>query len=259
MTERTLVVILSGGLQTRFRKDARGTSYEDLAETTPKLLFPLNPTNETPFSRQLEALQLVRGEKQVRVPVSREFYEMTERAAARYRWLFGLDIEVLPNEATTNETRLGALADLERSLYGDWSQALVSPSDRVPRKGYRSAPFLEAAAERDCLYVMRTHVQTLEEAKSHGVITINEEGRILEFHEKPENPTTTDIAFANYVFRPEDGTTLQVHNRSGYPLDPPGHFIAYQVEQGERVYTFYVDPEIIQDVGRLDHYLKVRE
>jgi len=82
--------------------------------------------------------------------------------------------------------------------------------------------YKKTGAPTVALYDVLTH----ERAKLYGVPKLDGT-RIAEFHEKPENPPSTLISTACYVFPKSILPIFGEYLVSGNPGDKPGHFIAW--------------------------------
>jgi len=111
-----------------------------------------------------------------------------------------------------------------------------------------------------------------DEAKRFGVFTVDEDFRVLSFAEKPADPETIpgrDTCFAsmgNYIFSTRKLIeVLQEGKKRFTDLDFGKHIIPMMLEQGDRVFTYNFNDNIIpgmkseergywRDVGTIDSY-----
>ena len=77
---------------------------------------------------------------------------------------------------------------------------------------------------------------TAAERPGHGPspyneVTLDDDGRVTRFREKPKDPQTDLVAVALYFFPPFLVDDLSAYLASGGISDAPGHFIAWLVQQ----------------------------
>lgn len=111
-----------------------------------------------------------------------------------------------------------------------------------------------------------------DEAKRFGVFTVDEDYRVLDFTEKPQNPETIpgrDTCFAsmgNYIFSTRKLIEILQEGKKHFSdLDFGKHIIPMMLERGDRVFTYNFNDNIIpgmkseergywKDVGTIDSY-----
>lgn len=144
---------------------------------------------------------------------------------------------------------------------------LILAGDHVYKMDY--GPFLAAHVEKNAdMTVCCLEVPVSEAAGALGVMTVNDEGRVIAFHEKPEHPTPIpgrpDVCLAsmgNYIFNTEflyeqvikDADTPGTNHDFGRNVIP-------SIIKGYRVYAYpFRDPGTNEqaywrDVGTLDAF-----
>jgi glucose-1-phosphate adenylyltransferase len=149
----------------------------------------------------------------------------------------------------------------------DPSYVLILAGDHVYKMDY--GPFLAAHVEKEAdMSVCCIEVPIAEAAGALGVMTVDENGRIIAFHEKPEHPTPMpgrpDLCLAsmgNYIFNTEflyeqvikDADTPGTNHDFGRNVIP-------SIIKGYRVYAYpFRDPNTNEqaywrDVGTLDAF-----
>ena len=65
----------------------------------------------------------------------------------------------------------------------------------------------------------------------YNEVTLDDDGRVTRFREKPNDPQTDLVAVALYFFPPSLVDDLSTYLHSGGISDAPGHFIAWLVQQ----------------------------
>ncbi|MGC9974050.1 MAG: nucleotidyltransferase family protein [Gaiellaceae bacterium] len=148
----------------------------------------------------------------------------------------------------SNEERLGAIADMQlvierAGLAGE--DLLVIAGDNVfdfslgaQVEFWRSCRELNQGAAASCVAVQRCPDSRL--LSLYGVVELDENGRVLDFVEKPSRPPSDLIATAAYVFAGEHVALISAYLAAGNSPDQPGNFLAW-LHSREPVYGFVFD------------------
>ena len=176
-----------------------------------------------------------------------------EWAAAR-----GDDVRVHDDGTSSNDDRLGAIGDLrfvvEHAAIDD--DMLVIAGDNLfdfslaafvgfwdgKRQGGAAA---SAVALRD--------VGSLELARRYGIVAIDDDARVTQFVEKPDDPPSTLAATATYLFDRRHVARVGEYLDAGNPFDQPGRYVAWLHER-EPVYGWVFD-EPWYDIGDTEQLL----
>src|SRR5205085_441 len=100
------------------------------------------------------------------------------------------------------------------------------------------ADFWRTQVDASCVAVY--DVGERELAKKYGVIAVDGTDRITSFVEKPDDPPTTLIATATYLFSRAHVGLVNTYLREGNPRDQPGNFIAW-LQAREPVYAYRLE------------------
>ena len=167
-----------------------------------------------------------------------------------------LDIVVLDDGTSSNDTRLGAVKDIDFAI-----DQLKLDDDLLVMAGdnlldFSLEGFIRYAKEKNATCVMRYY--EADEARLHktGVAEIDTDGRILSMEEKPANPKSHWCIPAFYYYTREDARLIKKGIASGCGIDAPGSFIAWLSTQTP-VYTYEM-PGKRYDIGTLESYEKVK-
>ncbi len=157
-------------------------------------------------------------------------------------------VTIIDDGTSTNDTRLGAIGDIHFADLDD--DALIIAGDNL--FDYELADLLEFQRSRDGSAVAVHDVGSKELAKKYGVIDVDADGRIVDFAEKPEQPTSTLIATATYLYTRAHLRLLETYLAEGNPPDQPGHFVEW-LHRREPVYAYRFDGGWydIGDLGQL--------
>ena len=171
-------------------------------------------------------------------------------------WAKGKRVTVLDDGTSSNETRLGAVKDIqfaidELKLDDD---LLVIAGDNL--LDFSLVDFINYAQEKGTTCVMRYYEPSIEKLRKTGVATVNEEGLILSMVEKPAEPQSHWCCPPFYFYRREDVPLVKVGIDSGCGVDAPGSFIAWLATQTP-VYAWEM-PGRRYDIGNLASYEEVQ-
>lgn len=174
-------------------------------------------------------------------------------------WAAGhaLPITVLDDGTQSNETRLGAVRDvqfaIERLRLSD--DLLVIAGDNL--LDFSLAGFISYFREKHTTVVMR--YWEASEAKLHktGVAVVDDEDRIIDMEEKPAEPKSHWCTPPFYIYKSTDVGLVKVGIESGCGVDAPGSFIAWLSAQTP-VHA-YLMPGKRYDIGNLESYRAVQE
>lgn len=167
-------------------------------------------------------------------------------------------VTILDDGTSTNETRLGAIGDIEFADLDD--DALIVAGDNLFE--YELADLVAFWRKREGSAVAAHDVGSKELAKKYGVIDVDADGRIVDFAEKPEVPASTLVATATYLYTRAHLQLVDTYLAAGNPPDQPGHFVAW-LHRREPVYAYRFDGGWydVGDIGQLleaDNRLRAR-
>jgi glucose-1-phosphate thymidylyltransferase len=149
------------------------------------------------------------------------------------RWAEGKDVHVHDDGTTSNEDRLGAVGDID--FVGIDDDLLAIASDNLFDYSLADYEAYWRAKGGSCIAVH--DVGDVELAKKYGIVDVDEDDRVTNFIEKPENPPTTLCATATYLYRREDVARVKTYLAEGNPPDQPGNYVAW-LHQRAPVYAY---------------------
>ncbi|RSZ61825.1 NDP-sugar synthase [Corynebacterium hylobatis] len=226
---RTDAVILVGG---------RGTRLRPLTVNTPK---PMLPTAGYPFLQHLLARIRAAGITHVvlgtsyRAEVFEEYFGDGSE--------MGLEIEyVVEEEALGTGGGIRNVYDLLRH-----DTVMVFNGDVLGGTDLRAILDTHTSRQAD----LTMHLVRVADPRAFGCVPTDEEGRVLEFLEKTEDPPTDQINAGCYVFRRE----LIEEIPAGRVVSVERETFPALLEQGRRVYG-HVDNAYWRDMGRPDDFVR---
>lgn len=165
-------------------------------------------------------------------------------------------ITVVDDGTSTNETRLGAVKDIQYAIdkleLDD--DMLVIAGDNV--LDFSMTKFMEYAMKKQTSCVMRYFEPEEKKLLKCGVVTVDAEDKILAMTEKSPTPATHWACPPFYYYTAQDAKLVQKGIESGCGTDAPGSYIAWLCTQ-TTVHAMEM-PGKRYDIGNLDSYEKVK-
>lgn len=166
-------------------------------------------------------------------------------------------ITVVDDGTSSNETRLGAVKDIQFAIekLGLDDEMLVIAGDNL--LDFSLTTFVKYAKEKNTSCIMRYYEP--EEARLHksGVVTIDENGKILKMVEKPAHPDSHWCCPPFYYYKKEDAKLISRGIEAGCGTDAPGSYIAWLSTQVP-VHAMEM-PGRRYDIGNLESYQCVQK
>ncbi len=130
---------------------------------------------------------------------------------------------------------------------------LILSGDHIYRMDYRKMLRLHKEKEADLtVSVMRV---PLEEASAFGVMTLDEQGSITAFEEKPPHPVSNLVSMGIYIFNTDvlENALMEDHGRMDSAHDFGKNVIPQLMAQGKKLYG-YEFSGFWKDVGTIASY-----
>ena len=165
-------------------------------------------------------------------------------------------ITVIDDGTSSNETRLGAVRDIELGIKarGVDDDLLVMAGDNL--LSFSLSGFLEYFREKGTTCIMRFYQPDLNKLHKSGVAEVDAEGRILSMEEKPAHPKSHWCCPPFYIYRKADLPLVSAGIEAGCGTDAPGSFIAWLCTQ-TTVHAWEM-PGCRYDIGNLESYQEVQ-
>lgn len=165
-------------------------------------------------------------------------------------------ISVVDDGTSTNETRLGAVKDIQYAIdqlkLDD--DMLVIAGDNV--LDFSLTKFIEYSKTKNTSCIMRYYEPDEKKLLKCGIVTIDESDKILNMTEKSPNPATHWCCPPFYYYTKADAKLVQKGIDSGCGTDAPGSYIAWLCKQ-TTVHAMEM-PGKRYDIGNLESYEKVK-
>lgn len=167
------------------------------------------------------------------------------------------NITVVDDGTSTNETRLGAVRDIQFAIdkISLDDDMLVIAGDNV--LDFSLTKFISYAESKKASCIMRYFEPDDKKLLKCGVVTIDESDKILNMTEKSPTPATHWCTPPFYFYSREDAKKIEAAIADGCGVDAPGSYIAWLCKQTD-VYAMEM-PGKRYDIGNLESYERVQK
>jgi glucose-1-phosphate thymidylyltransferase len=231
------VIILAAGYATRLYP---------LTLTRPKPLLPV--AGKPMVEHVLDNLAPIRGIDRVYVVTNAKFAGAFQTWADQYRATkSNLDFTVVNDGTTDDKNKLGAIGDINFVLKTQNvnDDLIVVAGDNLFSE--KLGAFGEFCREKNAPVLALYDVGNLEEIKKYNAISLDGEGRIKFFEEKPKHPTSTLTGIALYFYPKHTIPLIQQYIAEGNNPDQPGRLVQWLYPRTP-VFTWTV-PGLWFDIG----------
>ena len=170
----------------------------------------------------------------------------------------GKSIRVLNDGTSSNETRLGAIGDIQFVLdHADVDiddGVYVLGTDNLAR--FDITEIIALSRQRGASAVFAMRIADPARLRRVGVVELDETGRVTSFEEKPKSPKSNFGVPPFYAYTCEAVALIRRYLDEGGNPDAPGHLVAWLVSRCP-VYARVTD-EGTYDIGTVDSYAAVR-
>lgn len=236
-------IILAAGYATRLHP---------LTENTAKPLLPV--AGRPILEHILDKVEQVEEIDAVYIVTNAKFYDSFVQWAEQFA--YSKPVQVLNDGTTTNDNRLGAIADLQFVIEQTRLQddVMVLAGDNLFDMSLTDFVDYYHQVQTDCI---TTHeLDDMEEAKRTGIIERGEDGRVLSFEEKPEHPKSHLAVPPFYIYRQETLPLIKQYLAEGQNSDAPGNFIPWLIQR-KPVHAYLFEGRRY-DIGTLESYERVQ-
>ncbi len=244
------VIILAAGYGTRLRPRT---------DHTAKPLLWIG--SKTMLDIIMEKVLSLKNLDKILIVINAQFYSQFESWRRQFCEEFtgGPTIELLNDNTYSNETRLGAVGDICLGLenVGCDEDVLIIAGDNLFEGDLQAFVDLRNRQNASVLGIHR--YPSLEDVrKKFGVVTVNSEGRLQGFEEKPESPRSSLAATAIYLIRQPALRHIIALNQMPHSGElNAGLLIQELIKKDEKVCC--VEIESWFDIGSHEDLAKVRE
>jgi glucose-1-phosphate thymidylyltransferase len=176
-------------------------------------------------------------------------------------------ITIIDDGTETNETRLGAVCDLLLAIdymdkqhqcsppkQGELEGVLVVAADNLLFFSFQE--FVDFAKEKGTSCIMCHEQPSIEKLQRTGVIVVDDQMRVLNMEEKPQEPKSHWAVPPFYIYLKQDLDMVRHAVENGCGKDAPGNLAHYMVERT----TMHAWPMTAGrfDIGSLDTYYEAQ-
>ena len=170
-------------------------------------------------------------------------------------WAEGKNISVIDDGTESNETRLGAVKDIQLAAQGITEDVLVMAGDNVLT--FSLVPFVEFSRRKGTSCVMCHEENDLAKQQRTAIITVNDDGLITSYEEKPKQPRGNLAVPPFYYYRAIDVSRIPEALTDGCGYDAPGSFAAW-LSAKTPMHAWRM-PGTRHDIGDMKSYELVKE
>lgn len=191
-------------------------------------------------------------------PVIEQFVVISNHKYADHfeKWSIGKPVVVVDDGTSTNETRLGAVCDIEFAIekLGLTDDLLIIAGDNVLDFSLRTFVDCAKAAGTSC--TMRYWEDDPVKLRRAGVSEVEGE-RLVSFEEKPAEPKSNWCTPPFYYYVASDVAKIKDAIADGCGTDAPGSLVAWMCKRS--VMHSMVMPGKRYDIGNLEQYALIKE
>ena len=229
------------------------TRLGELTKNFPKPLLKIG--EKTILGRLLDDIDPIKDIDEHIIITNHRFAPVFEQWSATQNYT--KPIRIVDDGTSTNETRLGAVGDLlfamEQLALDD--DLLVVAADNLLFFHFQS--FVDFAKEKGTSCIMYHEQPSIEKLQRTGVVVLDENNRVLEMAEKPQQPKTHHAVPPFYIYLRKDFDLIRHCLENGCGNDAPGNLAHYLVDHTQ-MHAWPMDGGRF-DIGSLDTYYEACE
>ena len=170
-------------------------------------------------------------------------------------------ITIIDDGTSTNDTRLGAVRDLqfaiEKANVND--DMLVVAADNLLFFSFKG--FVDFAKQKGTPCIMCHKQPSKDKLQRTGVVVLDENYKVLNMEEKPQEPKSTWAVPPFYIYKKENIDMIMHAIENGCGYDAPGNLAHYMVDNVEmHAWPMAGTGENLRfDIGSLDTYKEACE
>ena len=232
-------VLLAAGYATRLYP---------LTENMPKALLKLG--EKTILDMVVDKIEEVESVENIYIVTNEKFFTHFSMWSGNRK--SSKKIKVINDHTTSNDNRLGAIGDLKYviDLESIDDEILVMASDNI--FDFSLNDFADMYREKKSDMICAHTIENKNDLHSMGVVELDENGKVLSFEEKPENPKSDLGVPPFYLYKKETLPLIDTYLKEGNNPDAPGHFIPWLINKND-VYAYVFDAVRI-DIGTPESY-----
>ena len=241
MRKNMKAILLAGGFAKRMWP---------LTKEKPKHLLPV--AGKPMLDYVLEKLVKIEELDEIYITTNAKFKEHFEQYLSTKRTKIPINITLFIEDALAENEKLGSVGALgfiikEKGIDDDLS---VIGGDNI--FDFEIRDFAEFYKKTSANVVALYDLKSKKNASLYGVVEINADNKIIEFLEKPENPKSSLVSTACYLFTRKGVRNITRYLKEGNDPDKMGHFIEWLIKN-DLVYGYVFDGYWF-DIGSFESY-----
>ncbi|MBU0571770.1 MAG: nucleotidyltransferase family protein [Candidatus Omnitrophica bacterium] len=180
------------------------------------------------LSRLLEKLEGVESCDEVYIVTNAKFTDLIVKWSEEHKYRFAVD--VINDMTTSNDDRLGAIGDMDLVFNKKHPKddILIIAGDNLFE--FDIMNFISFARERKHFSIALFDVKDIEFARKYGIVSLDNNGKVVGFQEKPAQPEST-LASTGIYYLPDDKiSAFAEYIKTENPKDAPGNFVKWMSE-----------------------------
>lgn len=228
-----------------------GTRIQEVINDKPKALIEIG--SKTILDHLFDQLRGIKEVDGFYLVTNSKFYDQF----VAWRVAHDVSIEILDDETSSNEERLGAVKDLQLLIdrYNIQDDILVCAADTIVQP--KLSPFVDSFSKKRASWICARGEPSEEDRKHRGIISVDDESRVTSFEEKPEHPKSDLAAVPFYIYPKEVIPRIKEYLDSGGKTDAPGDFVAWLYAR-ESVYAYNIEGHVM-DIGNPESLERARK
>ena len=224
------------------------TRLGELTKNFPKPLLKIG--ENTILGRMLDDIDKIPEIDEHIIITNHKFAGIFEEWASKQSYM--KPVTIVDDGTETNDTRLGAVCDLlfamDKLKIDD--DMLVVAADNILFFSFQE--FVDFAKEKGTSCIMCHEQPSIEKLQRTGVIVLDDNDKVLNMEEKPQEPKSHWAVPPFYIYLKKDLDKVRHSVENGCGKDAPGNLAHYMVEQVE-MHAWKMTAGRF-DIGSLDTY-----
>lgn len=229
------------------------TRLGELTKNFPKPLLKIGES--TILGRMLDDIDQIPDIKEHVIITNHKFAPIFEEWKQKQHYT--KPVTIIDDGTSTNETRLGAVCDLlfamEQLHIND--DMLVVAADNLLFFSFQE--FVDFAKEKGTSCIMCHEQPSIEKLQRTGVIVVDDQMKVLNMEEKPQEPKSHWAVPPFYIYKKEDLDLIRHSVENGCGKDAPGNLAHYMVDY-TTIHAWKMTAGRF-DIGSLDTYYEAVE
>ncbi len=224
------------------------TRLYPLTLNTPKALLPINGKAIVDYI--VDQIQTIDAVDEIYVITNHKFAGQFESWANTHTSKKPLTI--IDDGTVSEETRRGAIGDIlytiEREKIDD--DVMIIAGDNYFT--YNLTDYYDFFKQKDSDCVCVKAFDNKEMLKQFGIALLDNDSKVIDIEEKPENPKSNNVVYATYIYKKETVSLFKKYIDEGNKPDAPGNFVVW-LHTRKPVYAYKFNEECY-DIGTPESY-----